>query len=125
MTSNRPYILRALYEWIVDNNCTPHFLVDADAEGVQVPVDYVEDGRIVLNAAPTAVRDLLIGNEEISFSARFGGQPMAILLPMTAVLGIYARENGQGMLFPEAEEDDTPPESPEPPPKRPSLKVVK
>lgn len=126
MTSNRPYLLRALYEWIVDNGCTPHFLINAAMEGVQVPQDYVEDGRIVLNVAPSAVRDLHLGNDEVHFSARFGGQPMNILLPMASVLGIYARENGQGMLFPEAEDgDDTPPEAPAPSPGRPSLKVVK
>jgi len=128
VTSNRPYLLRALYEWIVDNNYTPHMLVDAKAEGVQVPVDYVEDGRIVLNAAPGAVRDLMMGNDEVSFGARFGGKPMTVILPIGAVLGIYARENGQGMLFPEEDSSETRPEPPEPPKpssKRPGLKVVK
>jgi len=128
VTSNRPYLLRALFEWIVDNNLTPHLLVDAQAEGVQVPLDYVEDGRIVLNVAPGAVRDLMMGNDEVSFGARFGGRPMSVIVPISAVLGIYARENGQGMLFPEEEAADTTPEPPEPPtpsPKRPGLKVVK
>ncbi|MCP4995767.1 MAG: ClpXP protease specificity-enhancing factor [Gammaproteobacteria bacterium] len=130
MTSNRPYLIRALYEWLVDNELTPHLLVDAGKEGVTVPLQYVEDGRIVLNVMPTAVRDLQLDNEIISFSARFGGSPMEVLVPPAAVLGIYARENGQGMLFPEEEKvaDDTSPDDdpePTPPRERPSLKIVK
>jgi stringent starvation protein B len=126
MTSSRPYMVRALYEWIVDNDCTPHVLVNAMAELVEVPQQFVKNGQIVLNVSPQAVMDLLIDNEAMSFNGRFGGVPMDIYVPMVAVMGIYARENGQGMIF---EVEDNP--EPEPPkedgaPKgRPSLKVVK
>ncbi|MFZ5654485.1 MAG: ClpXP protease specificity-enhancing factor [Pseudomonadota bacterium] len=99
MTSNRPYLIRALYEWIVDNDCTPHLIVDADAPGVMVPRSYVRDGKIVLNIAPRAVSALALGNQAIAFSARFGGSPMQVSVPVGAVEGIYARENGQGMVF--------------------------
>jgi stringent starvation protein B len=132
MTSSRPYMIRALYEWIVDNACTPHILVDAHGEGVSVPQQHVnKDGHIVLNIAPTALKDLFVGLDAISFSARFGGVPFNLYIPCGAVLGIYARENGQGMMF-EAETGPRPP-SPEPTsnspssekPKRPGLRVVK
>ena len=129
MTSNRPYLIRALYEWLVDNDQTPYLLVDADRESVHVPSRYVEEGRIVLNVSPSAVRDLSLGNDLIAFEARFGGSAFAISLPPDAVLGVYARENGKGMLFPE-EDPDRPqpptPSKPNPPGNgRPSLKVVK
>ena len=133
MTPSRPYIMRALYEWIVDNDCTPYLLVDARRPGVEVPSQYVKDGQIVLNVSPSAVIELLIGNEWISFNGRFGGTPTAILLPVGAVIGIYARENGQGMVF-EAEEAPEPPDDPSgddgggstsKPEGRPSLKIVK
>ncbi|MGM8227096.1 ClpXP protease specificity-enhancing factor [Cellvibrio sp. ARAG 10.3] len=133
MTSSRPYMIRALYEWIVDNNCTPYILVDAHVQGVEVPQQYVnKDGQIILNIAPSALKDLFIGLEAISFSARFGGVPFDLFIPCGAVLGIYARENGQGMMF-EAESNTRPPSPPEPTPvgggdpsqKRPSLRVVK
>jgi len=124
MTSNRPYLIRALYEWLVDNDLTPYLLVDARREDVQVPAQYVEDGRIVLNVGPSAVRGLDLGNQQIAFEARFGGTAYAILVPPAAVLGVYARENGKGMLFPEEEGDDT--EPPQPPSGgKPALKVVK
>jgi stringent starvation protein B len=128
MTSSRPYMIRALYEWIVDNECTPYILVDAQGPGVEVPQEHVnKDGQIVLNLKPTAVKDLLIGQEHISFSARFGGIPTQLFIPCGSVLGIYARENGQGMVF----EPEANPEPPKPDPapletgKRPSLRVVK
>ena len=127
MTSNRPYLIRALYEWIVDNGMTPHLLVDADHPTAQVPAEYVEEGRIVLNVSPSAVSGLMMENAQLRFSARFGGVSREITMSPDAVLGIYARENGKGMLFPEAESsggpDDTPPDGDKP--KRPSLKVVK
>ena len=119
MTPSRPYLVRAIYEWLNDNALTPHVLVDATRPGVVVPTAYVKDGRIVLNIAPGAVRDLFIRNEGLSFSARFGGVPMRVDAPMHAVLAIYARENGQGMFFDENE--DFPPDredggdGPEPP----------
>ena len=129
ISSSRPYLIRALYEWLVDNDLTPHLLVAADREEVVVPGQYVKDGRIILNVSPTAVQMLELGNELISFSARFGGVPTAVRVPPSAVLGIYARENGQGMLFPDedfAEEGSAgSDEDPTPPPDRPTLKVIK
>lgn len=111
MTSHRPYLLRALYEWIADNGMTPHLLVDATHPHVQVPAHAVKDGRIVLNVAERAVAGLQMTNEEIRFSARFGGVSHTVSVPVPAVLAIYARETGQGMALPEdapaagAEED--------------------
>ncbi|HHH39788.1 MAG TPA: ClpXP protease specificity-enhancing factor, partial [Sedimenticola sp.] len=124
---------RALYEWLIDNGLTPHLLVDAERDDVVIPTAYVEEGRIVLNIGPSAVRGLDLGNDQIHFNARFGGTPMDVFIPPAAVLGIYARENGQGMLFPveeadaDADVDETPPpDDDSPPPRsRPSLKVVK
>lgn len=128
MVPSRPYLIRALYDWMVDNGWTPHVLVDADAEGVDVPEGVIQDGQVVLNIGPTAVKDLVLGNDWITFEARFSGVPSAISVPSQGVLGIYARENGKGMLFGE-EEDGGPtqpgaPEDPKPGGK-PSLRVVK
>jgi stringent starvation protein B len=129
VTPSRPYIVRAIYEWIVDNDCTPHLLVDATIPYVVVPESYVKDGQIVLNISPSAVVGLQMDNERISFNGRFGGQPRDIDVPVSAVLGIYARENGQGMVFDAATTPDPePPESDPPNPssaKRPALKIVK
>ncbi|MGB5611829.1 MAG: ClpXP protease specificity-enhancing factor [Sedimenticolaceae bacterium] len=130
MTSNRPYLIRALYEWLVDNELTPYLLVDAKRDSVHVPTQYVEEGRIVLNVSPSAVRNLSLANDLIAFEARFGGSAFPISLPPDAVLGVYARENSKGMLFPEEDvkEQPEPPQTdpPSPPPGgRPSLKVVK
>jgi stringent starvation protein B len=130
MTSNRPYLIRALYEWLVDNDLTPYLLVDANRDAVHVPTRYVEEGRIVLNVSPSAVRDLSLGNDLVAFEARFGGSAFAISLPPDAVLGVYARENGKGMLFPDEDGQGGPepptPGAPTPPPAgKPSLKVVK
>lgn len=133
MTPTRPYFLRAVYQWIIDNDCTPHLAVNATLPEVSVPEEYVEDGQIVLNISPSAVQTLMIENEFLSFSARFAGTPRNVYVPMQSVLGIYARENGQGMAFPDepaylkpAEPSDDEPQPPSPPPKgRPSLKVVK
>ena len=110
MTSSRPYLMRALYEWIIDNGCTPYVVVNANRNDVQVPRTYVKDGQIVLNVAPGAVVGFRIDNAALEFSARFGGVAMQIYAPMGAVLGIYARENGQGMIF--EPEENTPPEPP-------------
>jgi len=131
MTPSRPYLIRALYEWIGDNGMTPHILADANAEGTELPRQFVEDGRIVLNIGPNAVRNLLLGNDAVEFGARFSGTPMTVRVPIGAVLAIYARESGKGMVF--TEEDgggDQPPEPPTPEeggdrPARPSLRVVK
>ena len=132
MTSNRPYLLRALYEWIGDNDMTPHLLVDATCEGVQVPKAEVKDGRVVLNIAARAVAGLDMGNRELRFKARFGGVSHSVVVPMPAILAIYAQETGQGMMLPEdggALAEDAPGDAPEPPedgPKRGGhLRVVK
>lgn len=135
MTPSRPYLLRSLYEWILDNNATPHILVNALHSEAQVPQDYVKDGQIVLNIAPGAVKALSLGNELLTFNARFRGIPTDISVPIDAVIGIYAKENGQGMMFEEGAPDmptppsspsDTDPSPPQPPGgKRPSLRVVK
>ena len=101
MTSHRPYLLRALYEWIVDNGMTPHLLVDATRPGVRVPAHTVKEGRVVLNVAERAVARLSMDNEAVSFTARFGGVSHPVLVPIHAVLAIYARETGQGMALPE------------------------
>lgn len=146
MSSHRPYLLRALYEWIADNGLTPHLLVDASRPGVRVPTHAVKDGRIVLNIAERAVAQLHMDNDDVRFSARFGGVSHAVIVPIDAVLAIYARENGQGMALPEdaaaqegapagpvgesmaiedAAPEDDPPDS-EPPPKRGGhLRIVK
>lgn len=130
VTPSRPYIIRAIYDWIVDNDCTPHLLVNATANGVVVPESYVSDGQIVLNIAPAAVADLDMGNEAITFSGRFGGRPIDIYVPIGAVLGLYTRENGQGMVFDAADEPDPEPPAPDSTPTgsgagRPALKIVK
>lgn len=106
MTSNRPYLIRAIYDWITDNGMTPHLMVDAEHPSAIVPMEFADDGRIVLNVAPQAVHGFHIGNDMIRFSARFGGRPFAIELAPQAVLGLFARENGQGMLFPDEEPAD-------------------
>ncbi len=99
MTPSRPYLIRALYDWIVDNQLTPYLLVDTAAEGMDAPLDYADAGKLVLNVAPRAVRDLDLGQEAVRFSARFGGVSRSVWVPVQGVLAIYARENGQGMLF--------------------------
>ncbi|MCB1847338.1 MAG: ClpXP protease specificity-enhancing factor [Halieaceae bacterium] len=128
MTPSRPYIMRALYEWIVDNDGTPYVLVDATVADVMVPQKFVKDGQIVLNISPGAVMELNIGNDAMVFNGRFGGVATDIYVPIGAVIGIYARENGQGMVF-EPEESTGPPDEPPPDPikpeGRPSLKIVK
>ncbi len=124
MTSNRPYLIRAINEWLLDNQFTPHLLVDVEAPGVEVPDNFVQDGKIILNIGPHAVEGLRITNEEVTFLARFSGVSQLISFPVSAVLAIYAKENGRGMMF---NEDDNPePDDPGPKPDiRPSLKVVK
>lgn len=141
MSSNRPYLLRAMYEWIVDNQCTPHLLVDVRDERVKVPREHVRDGQIVLNINPSAVGQFHWDNDHIEFSARFAGVARNMWIPMTSVLAIYARENGEGMAFTldgdaedEAsvaaettapEDEPTPPTTPTPVAGRSHLKVVK
>ncbi|WP_317142405.1 ClpXP protease specificity-enhancing factor [Endozoicomonas sp. 8E] len=152
MTSSRPYIARAIYDWILENDCTPYILVDTARKGVEVPREYVKDNQIVLNISPAAVRAMHMENDVITFDGRFGGEALTIVVPIDALMAIYARENGQGMVFEvepiaESEEDVSPhfeleavpvPESQEAPvekeeqsdktprkPGRPNLKVVK
>lgn len=105
-TPTRPYLARAIYEWICDNQLTPYLLVDSTQPYTEVPQQFVKDGQIVLNLAPHAVHQLQMSNESISFSARFGGVSKDIYIPISAVLGIYARENGQGLFFEPSEYAD-------------------
>lgn len=135
MTSSQPYLIRAIYDWVIDNGFTPYLLVNAENDYAMIPRDFVEDGKIVLNINPSAISDLQLGNDYIMFNARFSGKAMEVSVPVTAVLAIYARENGQGMMFdekntnlpPTPPENTTPTGSPQPPkkPKKPQLKVVK
>ena len=126
MTSLKPYLIRSIYEWITDNDLTPHLLVDAENSDAILPQQYIEDGKIVLNIRPEAVQGLTLGNEEIQFNARFSGKPMHIVTPIAAVMAIYAKENGKGMIFDQEDEesDNTPPPESKPP-ARPTLRVVK
>lgn len=105
LTPNRPYLARAIYEWIVDNNLVPHILVDATQKNVIVPREFVKNGQIVLNVAPYATHNFELGNDVISFSARFGGVSQDLYIPISALLGIYARENGVGLFFDPSEYD--------------------
>lgn len=137
MKPRRPYLLRALHEWITDSGETPHIVVDAGVEGVVVPRPYVKEGKIVLNVGFNATQAMQLGNDAISFEARFGGASFAVYVPVRAVLGIYSRETGQGMIFPEGDADPDPTTDKSPPPapasgktgektsKRPKLQVVK
>jgi stringent starvation protein B len=110
--SRRPYLLRAMHEWIIDSGHTPHVIVDALRTGVEVPAAYVKDGKIVLNLSSTATQRLQLTNESIEFDARFAGVVHRVRVPMQAVLGVYARETGEGMVFSESESEPTPPEPP-------------
>ena len=140
MSSSRPHIVRALYDWIIENGCTPYILVNAFADDVEVPQEHVKDGQIILNISPSAVQSLFIRSEAIDFDGRFAGIPKRVYVPISAVMGIYAKENGQGMVFdPEANLPNPPSPagaegSPErrksgskssSPAKKPSLRVVK
>jgi stringent starvation protein B len=135
LTPTRPYLARAIYEWICDNKLTPYLLVDATAANVMVPTEYVQDGQIVLNIVPHAVHALHMSNDAITFSARFGGVSRDIYVPFAALLGIYARENGQGLFFDPSEyttdiqnaEDQVesePQQQDEKPKKKPSLRIL-
>ncbi len=128
MTPSRPYLLRAINEWILDNDLTPFILVDAEQDGVIVPGQFVENGKIVLNINPQAIQGLTISNNAVNFSARFQGTPWDIHIPIQAVLAIYTKENGRGMMFTEEDGggDEPPTDSPDSDNKsRPTLKVVK
>ena len=127
MTSSRPYLIRAMYQWIVDNGMTPHLLVDTSNGDCIVPIEHVQDSKIVLNIAPMAISGLTLGDDDIIFSARFSGKSQPIQAPVQAVLAIYAKENGQGMMF--SEDDNTTDagsdDDPDPDKPKPTLRVVK
>lgn len=106
MTSTRPYLMRAIYDWILENQCTPYLLVDATREGVRVPPQVIKDGQVVLNLAPRAIDRLNLGLDEVRFNARFSGISQTVIVPVGAVLAIYAQENGQGMMFPPEDESE-------------------
>jgi len=118
--SRRPYLLRAMHEWIIDSGHTPHVIVDALRTGVEVPSAYVKDGKIVLNLSTTATQRLQLTNDCIEFDARFAGVVHRVHVPMQAVLGVYARETGEGMVFSESDSAPTPPEPPTAPDKPPA-----
>ena len=109
VSSRRPYLLRAMHEWMTDNQQTPHLVVDATATAVEVPRQFVQDGKIVLNISFHATNGLTLGNERVEFNARFGGQTHHVRVPIHAVQGIYARETGQGMIFSDEDAPPTPP----------------
>jgi len=129
MSSSRPYLVRALNDWINDNSMTTHVVVDANIDQVVVPREFVEAGKIVLNISPTAIQGLSIENDFISFSARFSGKSMDVFIPVNAVLAIYAKENGQGMVFTDEPDSPNPPSEPDgpdgPDDKPPKLRLVK
>lgn len=134
LTPTRPYLTRAMYEWICDNQLTPYILVDATQPATMVPEQFIQDGQIVLNILPSAVYGLNISNDAITFSARFGGVSRDIYIPISALLGIYARENSQGLFFDpneyehtQTEENDLKSDNQEkdqPPKKKPSLRLL-
>ena len=124
MKSPRSYLLKALYDWILDSSCTPYIVLQADGGDVQVPEGFVENGRIVLNISPASVRNLVIGDSELSFDGRFGGRAHRVVAPTGRAVAIYAKENGQGMQF----EPETPARGsdvPRAPPTGPKLTRVK
>ncbi len=138
MNSSRPYLIRAIYEWVVDNTLTPYMLVDATMPNVAVPERFVEDGKIILNIAPQAIGGLNLGNESVEFDARFSGIAQHVYVPVQAVKAVYAFENGRGMVFSDDEGDDDGPINPndsspsddspntgKKPGGKPSLKIVK
>ena len=124
-SKQRPYLIRAMHEWMTDNAFTPHIVADATVAGLQIPSEHVKEGKIVLNVSHSATRALVLGNDEIAFEARFDGVARQVSVPVQAVLGIYARETGQGMVF--AAEDSPQPsgDAPAAASSRPTLKVVK
>ncbi|MEI6897464.1 MAG: ClpXP protease specificity-enhancing factor [Psychromonas sp.] len=107
MLSQRPYLLKAFYNWIVDSECTPHIIVDATLANVEVPEKFVEKGKIVLNIAPRSVMQFSMDDNAVSFNARFSGQQMQVYVPMYAIEGIYARENSEGIMFPEESKSES------------------
>jgi stringent starvation protein B len=126
MTSSKPYLVRALYQWILDNDNTPYILVDASGEQVSIPNGIASDGKVVLNLAPSAIQNLEMNNDFISFSARFNGVAEQIFVPVASMLAIYARENGEGMMFPSEDSTDSSAADAEAAkPTGPTLKIIK
>ena len=126
MTPSKPYLVRALYEWILDNNTTPYILVDTSSDQVLIPPGIASDGKVVLNLTPTAIQNLEMTNEHVSFSARFNGVAEDLYCPISSLMAIYARENGEGMMFPPEESDDPTATSVEDDkPSGPTLTVIK
>ena len=126
--AKRPYLLRAMHQWMMDSGHTPHVIVDAERSGVEVPRSYIKDGKIVLNVSLNATQRLQLGNEWVEFDARFAGVVHHVRFPVSTVLGIYARETGEGMVFSEQDMGPEPPSRPSPPAdesRRPQLKIVK
>lgn len=125
MTPLKPYLIRSVYEWIVDNDLTPHLLVNAETNKGNLPTSYIEDGKIILNMRPQAIDTLSLGNEFIEFNAKFSGRPVQIAASVNAVMAIYAKENGKGLVFDQENNDDNEPPPEQAPPNKPSLRVVK
>ncbi len=128
MTPLKPYLIRTIYEWVLDNNLTPHLLVDANNPNAMLPMQFAQDGKLVLNIRPAAIEALSLGDEAIEFNTRFSGKSTYIYVPVAAVLAVYAKENGQGMVFDaeKSEPTEPPPQQPEPVKKaKPSLRVLK
>lgn len=125
MTPLKPYLIRSIYEWIIDNDLTPYLLVDAENSSAILPVQLIEDGKILLNIRPEATDALSLGNELVEFNARFGGKPMHIVVPVIAVLAIYAKENGKGMVFDHEDEGEETPPPENKPPVKPTLRLVR
>ena len=111
--SKRPYLIRAMHEWMGDNGHTPHIVIDASVDGVMVPGEHIKDGKIILNVSYSAAHDLKLTNDAVSFRARFSGAPFDVWVPIAAVRGIYAKETGQGMIFSHSEAEPEPPDDPE------------
>jgi stringent starvation protein B len=125
MTPLKPYLIRSIYEWIIHNDMTPYLLVDAENSRAILPVQLIEDGKILLNIRPEATDALSLGNELVEFNARFGGKPMHIVVPVIAVLAIYAKENGKGMVFDHEDEGEETPPPENKPPVKPTLRLVR
>ncbi len=125
MTTSRPYLVRAMHEWILDNEMTPHLLVDMEGKGVDVPAQHGQNGKVVLNISPQAIEGLMMSNEAVAFRARFGGIATDVFVPIDAVLAIYAKENGRGMVFTEDEDEPSPDDAGARPSRRPALRIVK
>lgn len=111
MTPQKPYLIRAIYEWLLDNKSTPYLLANTTVDSIKVPTEYINDGKIILNIDPSAIHNFQADNEWVSFSARFSGKSMELFIPIVAVLAIYGKENNEGMFFTDEETSPPPPEN--------------